>query len=159
MVKRMNVYIDTSVFGAIFDTEDPFRVDATKKLLATLRQKDNYRPFISNILLEEVNKAPSRIREALIQQITEWDFEVMEENEESAALVRSYIEDGILNIKYRDDARHVALSVVNNVDIIVSWNCKHLSNVQKKRRFNAVNLKLGYHEIDIITPLEVDDDG
>jgi hypothetical protein len=41
------------------------------------------------------------------------------------------------------------------MDFVVSWNCRHLCNIQKKRKYNAVNIMMGYREIDIVTPLEV----
>jgi hypothetical protein len=48
-----------------------------------------------------------------------------------------------------------AMGLANGMDFIISWNCKHLCNIQKKRKYNAVNLMMGYREIDIVTPLEV----
>lgn len=158
IMKKLRVYIDTSVVGALFDTEDKNRVRITKKLLTVLKEEERYQPFISNILLEEVEKAPLKIRKKLLKVVEDLSFEMILENEESADLVRSYIDEKVLNNKYRDDTRHVALSVVNNVDFIVSWNCRHLANIDRKRKFNAVNLKLGYRDIDIITPLEVSSD-
>lgn len=154
-MKIFRVYIDTSIIGALFDTEDKNRIRITKKLLSILKEKGQYQPFISNILLEEIGKAPVRLRKKLEDVIEELSFDIILENEGSAELVKSYIDEKVLNPRYRDDTRHVALSVVNNIDFIVSWNCRHLSNIEKKRKFNAVNLKLGYREIDIVTPLEV----
>lgn len=61
--------------------------------------------------------------------------------------------------KYRDDARHIAIGVVYDVDYIVSWNYKHMVNIAVRRLINSTNLRMGYKPIDIISPEEVTGDG
>ena len=55
----------------------------------------------------------------------------------------------------RSDALHVALASVGRVDVMVSWNFKHIVNLNRIRLFNAVNLEEGYSLIEIRTPKEV----
>jgi hypothetical protein len=55
----------------------------------------------------------------------------------------------------RSDALHVALATIGRVDVMVSWNFKHIVNLGKIRMFNAVNLEQGYGFIEIRTPKEV----
>lgn len=57
--------------------------------------------------------------------------------------------------KYTDDARHVAACTVSKIDYLVSWNFRHLVNVQRETGFNAVNLLQGYRTIRIVNPLEL----
>lgn len=61
----------------------------------------------------------------------------------------------IIPKRYRDDARHISVAVVNNIDVIITWNCKHMANIENKRMINAVNMMFGFRQIDIVTPLEV----
>ncbi|GHU24254.1 hypothetical protein FACS1894172_10560 [Spirochaetia bacterium] len=51
---------------------------------------------------------------------------------------------------------HIAAATVLKVDVLVSWNFKHIVNLDKIRLFNAVNLKEGYGLLEIRTPQEVD---
>ncbi|MCL1865577.1 MAG: hypothetical protein FWF73_07180 [Spirochaetes bacterium] len=44
---------------------------------------------------------------------------------------------------------------VYRADILVSWNFKHIVNVKRIRRYNAINLKYGYSAIDIRSPKEI----
>ena len=44
---------------------------------------------------------------------------------------------------------------INAVDILVSWNFKHIVNVKRIRGYNAVNMKLGYPTIGIRSPKEI----
>jgi len=55
----------------------------------------------------------------------------------------------------RADALHVPLATVSGSDVLVSWNFKHLVNLGRIRLFNAVNLEMGYHSIEIRSPKEV----
>ena len=68
---------------------------------------------------------------------------------------RLYLQEGVVPAKFRDDARHIAVAVINSIDVIVTWNCRHMANIEKKRLINAVNLIKGYPQIDIVTPMEV----
>lgn len=81
--------------------------------------------------------------------------EILYETDECADLVAEYLKHNVVTQKYRDDARHIAVAVINAMDIIITWNCRHMANVEKKRIVNAVNMIQGYNQIDIVTPLEV----
>ena len=49
----------------------------------------------------------------------------------------------------------MALATVANVDVIVSWNFKHIVHFDKIKLFNSINLEFGYKVIDIYSPMEV----
>lgn len=52
----------------------------------------------------------------------------------------------------------IAMATLDRVDVLVSWNFKHIVNLNRMRLFNSVNLKLGYPMIDIRSPREVLDE-
>jgi predicted nucleic acid-binding protein len=56
---------------------------------------------------------------------------------------------------YKDDAIHVAVAVVNNTDLLISWNFRHLVKVKTRRMVNLVNEVLSYPHIEIIAPPEL----
>ena len=60
--------------------------------------------------------------------------------------------------KYLIDAQHIAIASVFKVDLVVSWNFKHIVNYKKIRLYNSVNLKNGYPLIEIRSPREVVDE-
>jgi len=152
---KSKIYLDTSVLGAIYDTEYPHRVETTRHLLDILGSSTKYCAYISNIVIEEIEKAPSEISMGLKRVIEEMKPEVIYEKEECIELVNEYLRKKVIPKGYRDDARHIAVAVVHNMDVIVSWNCRHMANIEKKRMINAVNLMSGHRQIDIVTPLEV----
>jgi predicted nucleic acid-binding protein len=157
-MKKLRLYIDTSVLGALFDTEDPKRVEIAERLQQLIKE-DIYEGFISGPTIEEVLKAPERIQKKLLTSIRDVHLTVLEETEESINLSGVYVRDGAIPEKYRDDARHIAVAVFHELDYIVSWNYKHMVNISVRRLINSANLRMGYSPIEIISPEEVTGDG
>ena len=50
---------------------------------------------------------------------------------------------------------HIALATVAEVDVLVSWNFRHIVRLDKIRLFNALNLAQGYRSLSIYSPREV----
>lgn len=153
-MKKLKLYLDTSVLGGLFDTEDPKRVDTAERLLRLIKE-GLYEGFISRLTIQEVLNAPDRIQETLKDKIQETGFAALEESEESITLADAYVKDGAEPQKYRDDARHIAVAVFHEVDYIVSWNYKHMVNIAVRRLIDSTNLRMGYRPIEIISPEEV----
>lgn len=157
-MKKLRLYIDTSVLGGIFDTEDKKRVDTAETLLRSIGA-GTYEGYISRLTIEEVFAAPEKIHEKLKTRISETGFSILEENSESISLAEAYVADGAIPDKYRDDARHIAIGVIHDLDYIVSWNYKHMVNIGVRRLINSTNIRMGYNSIEIISPEEVTGDG
>ncbi|KUG25028.1 hypothetical protein ASZ90_005166 [hydrocarbon metagenome] len=79
-------------------------------------------------------------------------------NREIIELSNKYILKDIISAKYKADALHIATATIHRVDLIVSWNFKHMVNVRRIREYNSVNLSEGYPTIDIRSPKEVYND-
>ncbi len=79
----------------------------------------------------------------------------VELDEESKKLGKEYIASGILTWRSLNDAYHIAMASTHRLDLLVSWNFKHIVNYDKIRLFNSANLKFGYPAIDIRTPQEL----
>lgn len=79
----------------------------------------------------------------------------MADTPDAYELAEAYLAHGIVGPGSRSDALHVALATIGRVDVMVSWNFKHIVNLNRIRLFNAVNLEQGYGLIEIRTPMEV----
>lgn len=51
--------------------------------------------------------------------------------------------------------RHLAVSVINGADAVVSWNFRDIVNVRTRRAVHSINLRLGLSLIEIVSPEEV----
>ena len=71
---------------------------------------------------------------------------------------QGYIVQGSYSL-ITEDAQHLAIATLNNIDALVSWNFKHLVNINKERLVIAVNIKEGYnYPLRLTTPMEVMDE-
>jgi len=153
-MKKLRLYVDTSVFGGLFDTESLKRVNTARQFFQSVN-KGVYEGFVSLLTIEEIIKAPNPISEKLKDIISNYGFKILEETDESLELSNAYINNEAIPIKYRDDARHIAIGVYNEIDYIVSWNYRHMVNINVQRLINSANLKMGYSTIEIVSPEEV----
>jgi predicted nucleic acid-binding protein len=148
MIQR--IYIDTSVVGGFFDEE--FK-EPTQRLFKRL--EDNEVKFIISDLLElELIQAPKHVNELLLKYPTD-RFERIELTEEIMNLADKYIIEKVVGRTSLEDCRHIALATINRVDVLASWNFKHIVNLDRIKGYNSVNLRLGYPTIEIRTPQEL----
>ena len=109
---------------------------------------------MSDVLDEEIENAPPHVRE-FYRKIPESQIERIVSTNKSDALAERYIAEGIVNENSRNDGRHVALAAVAHVDVLVSFNCKHIVKLNRIHRYNAINVLSGFSQIEIRTPDEV----
>ncbi|MBN1407870.1 MAG: type II toxin-antitoxin system VapC family toxin, partial [Calditrichaceae bacterium] len=113
-----------------------------------------YVPVISEIVVAEIAQAPDTVIKKY-SELLDYNLILLELNDEVIDLANSYLSKNILSENFLDDARHIAFASVYEVDLLVSWNFKHIVHYDKIRMFNSVNLENGYKPINIYSPREV----
>jgi predicted nucleic acid-binding protein len=156
-MKKLKLYLDTSIFNFARAGDVPFEKDVTLKLLDEIKT-EKYEAYISEIVVLEISRAPAEIAMKLREVINSVNLIELPVDENSQLLAKKYIEQGIIPAKYEDDALHIAIASVNNLDVIVSWNYKHIVKLKTKKEVTGINALLGYKEIEIYSPLEVIED-
>jgi len=74
---------------------------------------------------------------------------------ESREFAEEYIKQGAIPLGYLEDALHIAIATLNEMDYLLSWNFRHIVRVKTRRIVNMVNLMRGYPDIQIVSPAEV----
>jgi hypothetical protein len=143
------IYIDTSVLGGCFDPE----FARSNGLMRDFRA-GRLVPVLSDVTAAEVEAAPEQVRD-LHQEILALAGSVLPVTTAVVALVAKYEAKGILAAKFRADMQHIALATIAEVDVLVSWNFKHIVRLEKIGLFNAVNVESGYQALNIRSPREV----
>lgn len=149
-MKKLSLYLDTSVIGGFFDEEF---ANVTQSLFDRILNGD-FKIIISSVTEDELITAPVQVRN-LIKKIPDDSISRVGLSQEAVLLADSYIKEGVVGKTSRNDCFHIALATINNADILVSWNFKHIVNVMRIRGYNAVNLLNGYKSIDIRSPKEL----
>ena len=109
--------------------------------------------LVSDLLIAELQEAPQKVRE-LIPAIPAANQALVQVNDETDLLLQAYMKDKIVGRRYTTDAHHVAMASVYRADVLLSWNFKHIVHLDKIRKFNGVNLRLGYPIVEIRSPKE-----
>ncbi len=144
------IYIDNSVLGGYFD--DEFEKDT--KLFFQRIFKNEFEVYISEISEIELLPAPQFVKD-LLQKIPIECLHRLEFTKEAQELAQHYLQEKILGPASLNDAYHIAIATVHRIDVLVSWNVKHIVNLDKILLFNAVNMKHGYPPIDVRAPKEL----
>ncbi len=150
---KLKIYIDTSVIGGCFDEEFE---EWSNKLINEFSVGKKI-AVISDLTLKELEEAPKDVKDILTK--IPMDFkEYVILTDESKYHSQKYIKERAISKKHLVEAQHIATATVSKVDVMSSWNFKHIVNLRRIRLYNSINLKYGYPMIEIRTPREVIDE-
>jgi hypothetical protein len=149
-MQTLRVYSDTSVFGGCFDAE--FQ-EASESFFQLVRE-GRFVLIVSDLVNLELERAPERVRE-LLRSLTADQVERVETTAECKALRQAYLDAGVVHPSSALDALHIAIATVNQADIVVSWNFKHIVQFRRIAGFEGVNSLRGYRSPRIYSPKEV----
>jgi len=147
---RQRIYIDTSVVGGYYDEE--FK-EATIQLFERL-DKHEVIFVVSDLLDLELINAPQLVREHLLKYSAD-KFQRVELTKEAVILADTYIDEKVVGSTSLEDCRHIALATIHKVDVLASWNFKHIVNLERIKGYNSVNVRLGYSMLEIRSPKDL----
>ncbi len=144
---KQRLYLDTSVFGGHFDVEF---AEFTIPLFDRLRSGE-FTLLFSTVTQSELENAPENVRN-LIRGIKSEFTEFLEPTNETVELASEYITEKVVGPTSFADCLHIALATIHHADYLISWNFKHIVNVQRIRGYNSINIKNGYKQLEIRSP-------
>lgn len=147
---KQRFYIDTSVFGGLFDSE--FEEETT--LLFEKVRLGQIVCVYSNLTETELSKAPQKVRD-FFNSLEDEEKEKVTVTADALILAQKYVEEKVVGETSIDDCIHIATATIHKVDLLVSWNFKHIVNVYRIRGYNSINLRLGYTNLNIHSPKEI----
>jgi len=154
---KMQFYLDTSVIDFLFVTDAPDFRAITVEFFENHAQRHDL--YISDIVLLEMERDPCLEHRALLfQAVDQYELEILpnDNNEAIIELAGRYIERGAIPRNKEEDAQHVAYATIYNMDALLSWNFKHLANVNREAKIHSVNMEAGYYNsIRLLSPMEV----
>jgi predicted nucleic acid-binding protein len=147
---KPRIYIDTSIVGGFFDTE--FSA-ATQALFERLKNGEVVF-VVSGVLDKELLRAPKHVQD-LLGRYDANNFEHVALTQEGIDLANRYIAEKVVGATSIDDCYHIATATIAKVDVLASWNFKHIVNLDRIKGYNGVNLKMGYSIIEIRNPKDL----
>jgi hypothetical protein len=137
------------VFGGHFDDEFS---EHTIPLFNLIRS-GAYVVLYSNVTQDELDNAPENVKE-LVRSLSVDSTEFLETTSEAIDLATEYITEKVVGKTSFAYCLHIALATINRADFLVSWNFKHIVNIERIRGYNSINIKNGYKQLEIRSPRE-----
>ncbi len=150
-MKKLKVYLDTSVISHLLQEDAPEKMADTRQLW-NMFCTGKYDVYLSTVTLEEIDNCPEPKRSQLYNYLKQIDYTLLRiDNEVSEAAIQ-IIEMGILTKKSYDDCQHIGAAIINECDCIISWNFKHIVNIKTIRGVRAITNLKGHKPIEILNP-------
>lgn len=147
----MKIYLDTSVISALFDERNLERKALTEEFSSKIAIYDTY---ISELTVAEIKRTPDQSLRNKMRQVIK-KFSILEVNEAVEKLATEYIKYGAVPESYSEDAYHISVAVLNEMDYLLSWNFRHIVRRKTRDIVRMVNTLKNLKHIEIITPGEL----
>lgn len=154
-MKKLKIYLDTSFISYLKQDDTPDKMQRTLKVWEEFK-KEKYHICISDITIQEILECYEPKQSLLKAFLSEIEYDILTVDDEVFQLSNKYIEDGVFKEKSFDDSQQVAVATVNNCDIILSWNFKHIVKHTTFLGVNGINKSYSYKEILLYSPYEFD---
>ena len=143
-------YFDTSVFGGVFDAEFE---EETLQLFEKVKLGEIVCVY-SDLTERELRNAPQKVQDHFTL-LDPKHTERLEVSQEGFLLAQIYVDEKVVGPTSFDDCIHIAMATLGKVDILVSWNFKHIVNIFRIRGYNSVNMRLGHGTLEIRSPKDI----
>lgn len=162
-MKKTKIYLDTSVINFLFAEDAPEKKEITISFFDNVISTGIYDVFISRFVIEEILKTEDENKKnQLLDTIKDYPVDIINTDDaetEIDSLSEIYIEKKVIPASKKMDALHVATCVLLEIDFLVSWNYKHLANVNREKKILLINQSLNYnYPFRIVTPENLFDD-
>ena len=136
-MQKLHVYIETSVWSFAFAKDVPdYRADTL--MFFELCRKRVFDPYISGAVLREIQFADIQLRKRLEELIRSVKPVLLPSLPEEDSLSESFVPERVVPPSKPEDARHVAIAMVHGLDVLVSWNFRHIVNIRREERLTPL---------------------
>ena len=147
------VYLDSTVPSYMFDNRESIQLhcDITRKWWE--EESNNFDVFVSLETIIELNKGNYPRKDEILEFVNK--LEKLEPNPEIKNIINVYIQNTLMPKDELGDALHLAYASYYKIDFLLTWNCNHLANANKKQHIRILNNRMNLFVPEIITPLEL----
>ncbi len=154
-MNKLKLYLETSVWNFYYADEAPEKQAITRQFFHSL-PNDKLELYISEVVLDEIDGASAQKKIQLLQLINTHQPRSLMLNTAVQELANAYLAHKLLPPQADYDAQHIAVATVHQLDVIVSWNLRHIANIHRQQRVQTFNQANGYPNLlQMITPIEV----
>ena len=151
---KRTIYIETSVVSyLVAEMSENILVSGHQLVTHSFwKTLSNYSVFISDTVVMEASCGDAEKAQRRLWEIR--DFSVLEADIKTQELAKSLVSEKAVPEKCPEDAVHIAVAAVHDIEFIVTWNFKHINNPFMMRKISSVVMKHGYSIPVICSPEE-----
>lgn len=147
-----SVYIETTIPSFYFETRRHPTIVAWR---ASTRRwwdlfRDRYELVTSRAVFNEIAESPASKAKQMIRLLD--SVKILDEPPELSQIVSFYVKNKLMPADAEGDAAHLAIASWHQVDFLLTWNCRHLANMNKAAHLRVINTRLGLKSPILTTP-------
>lgn len=152
---KPRIYLETSVISYLTARPSNSLIASAQQAMthAWWATRSQYELYTSQLTIDEAARGDADAAKERLTILR--TMPVLTMNEDAQRLGEQLIERLAMPAKAIDDAYHVAISAVHGMDYLLTWNCKHIANLQLRERIQQTCMDAGYQPALIGTPQEM----
>ena len=150
---KERVYLDSTIPSYYFEERDNLHLfaDITRDWWESMANE--YELYISEEVLREVSMGEYPNRSKVVQFTSQ--VPILSSDPGIASTADFYIQNKVMPNSLIGDAFHLAYASYYGLEYLLTWNCNHLANANKKKHIRVINARMGLTTPEIVTPLEL----
>ncbi len=152
-MNKPTVYLDTTIPSYLFEERQELQafVQITQQWWA--EERPNFEVYVSEEILIELNRGNYPNKTKILESVSA--LPILLSNPEIDEITKVYIDHYLMPRKHRGDARHLAYASFYQMDFLLTWNCNHLANGNKRPHLHNLNTRLQLQAPEILTLLQL----
>lgn len=148
-----SVYVETSIPSFYLDERRDQKIELWREYTRQWwdRQRRAFRLVTSDVVLNELRDGPKRRSQPALALMA--GIRILDEPPRLAEVMAAYLEHKLLPHAALADAAHLAYASLHSIDVLLTWNCKHLANANKFQQIRVINTRLRISVPIVTTPI------
>jgi len=150
---KKTVYLDATIPSYLFDTRESIReyIAVTKKWWD--EESRHFDVCVSEETIAELSQGDYPRQAEILAFVAQ--LQVLLPNEQILTIARVYLDNYLMPRVFKGDALHLAYAAFYKCDFLLTWNCNHLANANKRQHIRIINARLNLSTPELVTPLEL----
>ncbi|MBN1873883.1 MAG: type II toxin-antitoxin system VapC family toxin [Anaerolineae bacterium] len=148
-----SVYLDATIPSYLFDERENIReyITVTKKWWES--ESCHFDIYVSEETIAELSQGDFPRQAEILAFVSQ--LQVLPPDGRILDITRVYLDNYLMPQVFKGEALHLAYATFYKCDFLLTWNCNHLANANKRQHIRIINARLNLATPEIVTPLEL----
>ena len=150
---KKTVYLDATIPSYLFDERESIReyIAVTKQWWN--EESQHFDIYISEETIAELSEGDYPRQADILAFVAR--LQVLPPDEQILEIARVHLDNYLMPRVFKGDALHLAYATFYKCDFLLTWNCNHLANANKRQHIRIINARLNLPTPELVTPLEL----